>query len=109
MAGHQFGIMERRPAPGERYDTYEPEKIRLIRVDDRWIEPLMPALGAVPCFCHTLDIPCPGLVYAGITLIPPTSMERMLEILGDTPAFEELRALLLRAKREGKFVIHYGL
>lgn len=109
MAAHQFGIMERRPLPGERYDTYEPEKYCLIRVDDEWIEPILRKLDAVPCFCHTLDIPCQGLVYAGITLIPPASMDAITGILGSDPAFEALKELLLRAKREGKFVIHYGL
>lgn len=109
MAVHQFGIMERRPLPGERYDTYEPAKHRLIRVDDEWIEPILRELDAVPCFCHTLDIPCQGLVYTGITLIPPASMDTIAGILPVLPAFEDLRVLLLQAKREEKFVIHYGL
>ena len=33
MDCHEFGVMERAPRPGERYDCYEPEKYGCVRVD----------------------------------------------------------------------------
>lgn len=40
MAKHEFGIMERAPSPGERYDTYEPERYGCISVLDEDLEGL---------------------------------------------------------------------
>lgn len=109
MATHEFGIMERTPLPGERYDDYEPEKYHVLAVEDDVIEPLLPALSEVDFFWHSLDMPGKGLDYAGITLIPPSSMEAVLRAIGETPALGRLRALLQKARAEGRFVIHYGL
>lgn len=109
MAKHQFGIMERAPVHGERYDRYEPEAYALLSVDDEWIEPLLPKLDALDFFWHSLDVPGKGLAYYGITLIPPRSMEAMSRILEDVPALSALTYLLAEAKAGGKFVIHYGI
>lgn len=110
MATHEFGILRRPPVHGERYDRYEPELCsRLLPVEDGRLEPLLPALEAVGCFCHTLDLPCQGLVYTGITLIPPDSLAEICEILRGIPPLEELRALLQAAAAEHRFVIHYGI
>ena len=34
MPKHEFGIMQEAPAPGVRYDEYEPQRYRCIAVDD---------------------------------------------------------------------------
>ncbi len=109
MATHEFGIMDRAPRPGERYDEYQPEKYRCIAVDDDWVEPVMPELADVDCFWHTLDTPGKGLDYCGINLIPPDSLDKMLHSIEAIPAFDGLKKLLQTAKKEGKYVIHYGL
>ncbi|MBQ7898032.1 MAG: hypothetical protein IJ323_06375 [Clostridia bacterium] len=109
MAKHEFGIMERAPAGGERYDEYEPEKYSCIFVDDDYIEDIQEKLCVFDTFSHTVDIPMKGLNYCGITLIPPMSISTFLSVLGDGTEYENLRKLLIDAEKRNKFVIHYGL
>ena len=109
MAAHEFGILPRAPRPGERYDAYEPEKYACVSVDDDWIWPLLEKLAGVPTYWHTTDRPETGLAYCGITLIPPASIPAFLAALEDAEVQPSLRALLERARAEGRFVIHYGL
>ena len=40
MAYHEFGIMENCPIKYQRLDKYEPEKFKLIKIGDDFIEPL---------------------------------------------------------------------
>ena len=108
MAEHAFGIMNRLPVHGERYDRYEPEKYACLSIDDAVIEPLLPALERLALYWHSLDVPGKGLGYGGITLIPPAAMETMMGIL-EGPALIPLRHLLAEAKAKNRFVIHFGL
>lgn len=109
MAKHEFGIIQNAPVAGQRYDEYEPKKYNCISVDDEYIEPIDEKCSAFESFCHTLDIPMKGLNYIGITLIPPTSIDAFLTVLSDGAEYEELRNLLIEAKKGNKYVIHYGL
>lgn len=109
MAAHEFGILLRDPAPGERYDAYEPERYRCVAVDDEWVEPLAEKLTELPVFRHTLDRPGKGLAYCGVTLIPPESIPGMLAALDGAAAPLPLRALLEQAASAHRFLIHYGL
>ena len=109
MAEHAFGIMNKAPAAGKRYDSYEPEKYVLISVDDEWIQPLLPKLQKINCFWHSLDVEENGLAYCGITLIPPGSVDDFVEIIKEFPKLDNLKRLLLKAKAKGQFIIHYGL
>jgi hypothetical protein len=49
-----------------------------------------------------------GLNCIGVTLIPPTSLDAFLAVIGEKAEFAELKELLLNAKKRNKFVIHYG-
>lgn len=109
MASHEFGLLPRDPAPGERYDAYEPERYHCIAVDDEWIAPLAEKLKEVPVYWHTLDRPGTGLAYCGVTLIPPESIPGMLAALGSAAALRPLRFLLEQAASAHRFLIHYGL
>lgn len=109
MAKHEFGIMEKAPISGKRYDEYEPKKYNCISVDDDYIEGIQEQLLIFDSFCHTIDIPMKGLNYIGITLIPPTSMDAFLTVIGNDSEYAELRKLLIDAKNRSKYVIHYGL
>lgn len=109
MATHEFGIMDRAPRPGERYDDYQPEKYRCIAVDDDWLEPFLPALFQIDCFWHSLDTAGKGLDYCGISLIPPGSLDTMQHIITGVPTLADLQRLLQTAKEENRYVIHYGL
>lgn len=109
MAVHEFGIMERPPAGGERYDAYEPKKYGCISVDDEYIEPIVPKIHDIKMYWHSLDISGGGLDYCGITLIHPEASERIVEIIDGIPQLSELKMLLAEAADKNKFVIHYGL
>ncbi len=110
MPRHDFGIMQTAPKTGKRYDRYEPQKYGCISVDDGVIMPLAEKLGSVRCYWHTLDRAAPGLAYYGITLIPPESLDPMIAIFSsDDDRLSALSALLLKAREENKFVIHFGI
>ena len=109
MAKHEFGIMEKAPISGIRYDEYESKKYNCITIDDDYIEGIQEQLLVFDSFCHTIDIPMKGLNYIGITLIPPKSLEEFLTVIGDVSEYAELRKLLIDAKNRNKYVIHYGL
>ncbi|MCQ2483954.1 MAG: hypothetical protein MJ168_01325 [Clostridia bacterium] len=109
MANYEFGIMKITPKKNSRYDVYEPEKYDCISVHDDFIDPLLEKLSDVDCYWHTLEQPEKGLAYCGITLIPPSSMDRFAEILERNAGTEKLKNLLLKAKEEDKFVIAFGI
>lgn len=109
MAKHEFGIMQMQPKTGERYDTYEPERYECISVDDEYIEEIDSELLDIMMYWHTIDCPKNGLAYCGVTLIPPNSVDAVLNVTENNPALFQLSELLIRAKTENKFIIHYGL
>ena len=111
MAKHDFGIIEKAITELDDFQDYEPEKYGCIKVDDDYIESLMPAFLEIPTFFHRLSWKETGLNYIGITLIPPESCEKFAGVLQvqSCSAYGELINLFIKAKKENKFVIHYGL
>lgn len=109
MPKHKFGIMKQEPKLNKRYDTYNPENYDCISVSDDYIEPLLKKLENIDCYWHTLKRPEKNLAYCGISLIPPSSMKQFVEILEDSTGTEELKKLLIKAKKLDKFVIHFGI
>ena len=109
MAKHEFGIMKNNPKLSVRYDAYESQKYNSISVDDDYIEQIVPRLNDVVFYWHSLDMPAKGLAYCGVTLIPPASIERMIEVIKTVDAHSDLTQLLQKAQSENKWVIHFGL
>ena len=109
MAKHEFGIMRNGPKPSVRYDAYEPQKYNCISVEDEYIEAIAAKLNNVEFYWHCLDVPAKGLAYCGVTLIPPTSIESMLEPIKSVDELSNLAQLLQNAQNENKWVIHFGI
>ena len=109
MATHEFGIMPTAPAAGQRFEKYEPGKYHCIRADDAEIERLLPETMGLELYWHTVGCAGKGLADTGITLIPPVSLPKLREAVSRQGDMAELAALLRRAERENKWVIHYGL
>ena len=109
MCVHEFGIMQTAPESGRRYDEYEPEKYGCITVDDDAIQSVAKRLNEVKCYWHTLEKPQYGLAYYGTTLIPPSSFDYIIEIIAKKQSFSELLALIIKAKEQNKYIIHFGI
>ena len=109
MQKHQFGMMMADPEPGQIFEEYEPEKYDCIAVDDEYVQAVAEKLAGVRVYWHGLDRPESGLAYHGITLIPPESIEEMIEVVRDVPEMRRLMEMLVVAERERKFVIHFGV
>lgn len=110
MAKHEFAIMDRAPQPGEWYSAYNPEDYYpVVVIDDCYLEDVLEKFVGIPFYWQTLDQPGNCLDYCGITLIPPGSIPALLAVMRELPGFRPLFPLLEQAKREGKFVIHFGI
>lgn len=111
MPKHEFGIMQRDPSEKERFDSYEPQKYNCIRVDDGFIEPIVTDLQSVDCYWHTLQKAEKGLAYCGITLIPPESADAFIKVLSSKNKEEYIALISLasQAKKQGKYIIHFGI
>lgn len=110
MAKHEFGIMQDAPQQGKRYDEcYEPQKYACVSVDDDYLDGIVAKLEAFDFYWHTLSVKGKGLAYSGITLIPPSSLDAFIKVIGDNSYLTQLKELLERALGENKWVIHYGL
>ncbi|SMB80654.1 hypothetical protein SAMN00017405_1970 [Desulfonispora thiosulfatigenes DSM 11270] len=111
MANHEFGIMETDPKKNQRFDEYDPEKYKLIKINDDFIEPLLPEFKNIPCYWHTLKRPEMNLAYCGITLIPPDSMEDFISIFNRhyVEEYKDIIILFTEARIKNKYIIHYGI
>lgn len=109
MARHEFGMMDTAPSLEQEYNDYEPEKYHCISVEDENIEPLLKAVSTIPCYWHSLKKEERGLAYYGITIIPPCSLGKLISIIDGKAPFNELKAVLQKAVKENKYVIHFGI
>ena len=111
MAYHEFGIIENAPKKYQRFDKYDPEKFKLIKINDDFIEPLLPEFQYIRCYWHTLKCSGMNLAYCGITLIPPESVDSFISIFNRhrKEPYNEIIALFEKAKIRDKYVFHYGI
>ncbi len=109
MLIHNFAIMDIAPRLDEYYNDYEPEKYNCITVSDELVSPLIEELYSTEMYWHSLSRPGHGLAYCGITIIPPFAFDDVISVISKKEGFDELRALLQKAKTSGKYVIHFGI
>lgn len=110
---HEFGIIDTFSAAS--FEDYSPEKYPCISVNDTHIQALLRSLSLVKTYFHSLDRPEFGLAYYGTTIISPESFATLLEVVLSAKKINqqediiELSQLILQAKRENKYMIHYGV
>lgn len=109
MAVHEFAIMPQEPQKGQRYDEYEPQKYACISVHDDVIEGILQDLNGIEFYHHVVGEPKKGLAYYGITLIPPTSEKKFIDVIADNEELANLKALLETALMFDKWIIHFGI
>ncbi len=109
MAKHEFGIMETAPEKGKRYDEYEPHKYNCITVNDDYLEDILDEFSNIDFYWHTTDIKGKGIAYSGITLIPPEALTVFSDVIKNKHGLAELYNLTLKAIKENKWIIHFGL
>ena len=109
MANHEFGIMQIPPRNGQRFDEYEPEKYNCISVNDDHIENILEKLNDIDFYWHTVDVSGKGIAYCGVTLIPPSSMQKFITVIENISELHQLKDLLAQAINENKWIIHFGL
>jgi len=109
LAKHEFGIMENPPEKGRRYDEYEPQKYNCISVNDDYLEDIIAEFDHIDFYWHTTDIKGKGICYVGITLIPPEALASFADVIKEKNGLAELYNLILKAKNENNWIIHFGL
>lgn len=111
MSKHEFGIMQINPTDKEVFNEYEPSKYNCIVVEDDFIEPILIELQNVDTYWHTIQNKKNGLAYSGITLIPPSSIDMLINILSlkNIVEYDSLIYLLSQAKKYNKYIIHFGI
>lgn len=109
MAYHEFGIMQTPPQNSKRYDKYEPDKYNCISINDEYIDNILEKLSELDLYWHTLDVSGKGIANCGITLIPPTQMQKFILLIENTFELCELKELLSKAYNENKWIIHFGV
>ena len=71
------------PEPGQIFEEYEPEKYDCIAVGDEYVQAVAEKLAGVRVYWHGVDRTKVGLVYHGISLIPPESIAEVIEAVRD--------------------------
>lgn len=109
MVYHEFGIMMQAPEEGKQYNEYEPQKYNCISVSDDCLENIVEKLQHIDFYWHTLENKQKGIAYYGITLIPPTSIYNLIDVIKGNPNLVELKELADKALKENKWMIHFGV
>lgn len=114
MPVHEFALYDR--ALNESQEPiYDPHSQEYTEVDDDLILEIDDACSNMRTYFHSYNRPQFGLTYYGITIIPSESLATFYEIVTRLYAFHrleeltELASLIIRAEREGKDLVHFGV
>ncbi len=108
---HEFDLWDRNlktPIRNSDYNGYT-------EVDDDFIQELMEECSIMRTYFHSYHRPELGLDYYGITIIPNESLSMFYNVVTQSRAFpqsealSDLASLIVRAEREGKDLVHFGI
>ncbi|MGG5372164.1 hypothetical protein [Enterococcus sp. AZ196] len=109
---HEIGIIDHLETS---YDDYTPKKYHCISVNDASIQALLPSPSLIKTYFSSLEQPDFGLDYYGVTIIPVDSLSAFLDSVSSAKGLKqeddvtELCKLIIQAKKENKYMIHYGI
>ena len=111
----EFGIIDDFNPQKDYGDSYEPERYHCIAICDDALNDWWDDIQDMRTYFHCYNRPETALARWGVTLIPPESLGQLMTVIKRKTAGEymedalEIIELLKMAKKQGKFVIHYGV
>lgn len=98
------------------YMEYEPEKYACVAIDDDlYINDWWKELKKMHTYFGELDKPAKGLCRHGITLIPPEELKYFEKAVKNDKrlqrdqSLQKLLHLIRKARKENKYMIHFGV
>lgn len=111
----EFGIIDELDPQKDYGESYEPEQYHCIAIHDDALNDWWDDIQDIRTYFHCYNRPETALARWGVTLIPPESLQRFIAVIQTKTVHDymndalEIIELLEMAKRQGKFVIHYGV
>lgn len=111
----EFGVIDNFDESKDYGGAYEPQAYNCAAIDDDALSGWRERLETMRTYFHSFDRPETSLARYGVTLIPPASLELFYDIVQNDTAPEfaaqvpAVLAVIERAQRENKFIIHYGV
>lgn len=106
---HEFTIVE-----NKYIEDYDLQRHHCVCVDDTVILKILKRLKIMKTYSHSLNRPDFGLIYWGITLIPPTSLALFQDVILTVKIDENneiplLVAMISEAIEKQAYIVHYGI
>lgn len=114
MPRHEFGTIKDFDKDKD-YSEYKPDDFNCISVDDELVLGFMKYLKNLKTYHHSFNKKSTGFAYNGVTIIPPQSLMLFYDIVTTSNRFRKsdelanLGSLILSAKKDNKYLIHYGI
>lgn len=114
MVGHKFGIIDDFNEKKD-YSEYKKEEYNCISIDDELVVHITKYLKNLKTYHNNFNEEANGLAYTGVTIIPPKSLAYFYDIVATVNQFKKstelsnLSTLILEAKKNEKYLIHYGI
>ena len=111
----EFGIIDVLDTQRDYGSLYEPNKYYCVAIFDEVLNYWWDSLSEMKTYFHSFNRPEKNLARWGVTLIPPDSLELLIEVIEEKTPDEfrndgaEIIDVLKKAMSENKFVIHYGV
>lgn len=94
------------------YSFTDKNKYNYVKISDDFVNEWVSNLKKMPTFWHNLNRPNEGLARYGVTLISPESLSKFLDVIKKDESEDEVKELMKmveEAKKENKYIIHFGI
>lgn len=94
------------------YSFIEIKKYDYVRISDNYVGYWAESLFEINTFWHNMKRSSKELARGGVTLIPPKSLSKFLDVIKKGESVNEVKELMKmveEAKKENKYIIHFGI